>query len=152
MQPAWAHIGVSMGPPVPDKRRNQGACPDTYFDVFSIGTRRNMRQITLRVPEDVLDEIEAEAEADGVTRSERIRDILRTRSEHAEHEERIDELETTLERLKREKRMVLEQAEEHGELVEYVEQERQIQRKRFEASLSDRIRYFIWGYDGDGQK
>lgn len=44
--------------------------------------------------------------------------------------ERVTELEEEIERLRREKRLILENQEEHNELVEYVEAEKSLQERR----------------------
>jgi metal-responsive CopG/Arc/MetJ family transcriptional regulator len=108
-----------------------------------------MQQITLRVDEDVLDEIEQEAEEAGVSRSEHIREVLRTRNEHdeirTEYEERIESLETELDRAQRRTRQVLEQKEERDELIRYVEQERSLQEDRVRAGIVTRAKWFLVG-------
>jgi hypothetical protein len=85
-----------------------------------------MEQITLRAPEDTLEELDEEPEEDGVSRSEYIRDVLDSRTEHTEEvtelRARADELETELDRVRNEKRLLLEEREEKAELVKYVEQ------------------------------
>jgi len=62
--------------------------------------------------------------------------------------ERVAELETENDRLRREKRAVIEQRDEHRELVEYVEGERELQkmeRERRNAPLWERIKWFVLG-------
>lgn len=78
---------------------------------------------TIRMPEDLLDELAEEAEEKDMSRAEYIRSLLRQRTEYAE-------LRRENERLRNEKRNVVNQREEHGELVAYVEEEREIQRRR----------------------
>lgn len=46
--------------------------------------------------------------------------------------EKVTQLESAVERLRREKRLILEQREEHGELIEYVEREKTLQERRAE--------------------
>jgi len=99
-----------------------------------------MQQITLRIPEDTLKTLEKEADEHGVSRSEYIRDVLESREEHAENTE---ELQTTVERLQREKRMLLEQRDEHTQLVKYVEHEQSYR----EASLPQRLKWWVFGRD-----
>lgn len=111
-----------------------------------------MQQITLRLDEDTLESLEGEADENGVSRSEHIREVIDSRHEaddlRSEHEEevermrrehaeevralrdRIEELETDVERLENEKQLILEQREENTELVEYVEHERSLQERR----------------------
>ena len=64
--------------------------------------------------------------------------------------ERVAELETENDRLRREKRAVIEQRDEHRELVEYVEGERKLQkmeRERRNAPLWRRLEWFVFGRD-----
>ena len=62
--------------------------------------------------------------------------------------ERVAELETENDRLRREKRAVIEQRDEHRELVEYVEGERELrnmERKRRNAPIWQRLKWYILG-------
>jgi len=65
--------------------------------------------------------------------------------------ERVAELETRAERLENEKRMILEQQEEHTELVRQVEQERSLAERKARAGLATRMRWAIFGMD-DGEE
>ena len=105
-----------------------------------------MEQITLRIPEDALESLEGEAEGHNASRSEHIRDILESHLQNGtnpdrvqELTKRVEELEAENDRLRREKRLILEQREEHGELVEYVEHERSLQERR-----EDRLDAPVW--------
>lgn len=122
-----------------------------------------MHPITLRLSEDTLAELEEEAEARDMSRSEYIRSVIDARNEYDElqadydrlraeyerkldelrdeYEERIEELETENERLRREKRMILEQREEHTELVRYASTEKAYR----EAGLGTRMKWFLFG-------
>lgn len=60
-----------------------------------------MQQITLRLPEDLLDELEQEAENTGVSRSEYIRDVLGTRANTEELRQRLEAREARIEELER---------------------------------------------------
>jgi metal-responsive CopG/Arc/MetJ family transcriptional regulator len=106
-----------------------------------------MEQITLRIPQETLESLESEAEEHGVSRSEHIRTVLESRNEHeentAELRSEIDDLETTVERLQNEKRMLLEQTDEHSQLVRYVESEQSYR----EASLPQRLKWWVFGRD-----
>jgi len=64
--------------------------------------------------------------------------------------DRVQELERENERLRREKRAIIEQRDEHRELVEYVEGERELQRmerQRRNAPIWRRIRWLVLGRD-----
>ena len=100
-----------------------------------------MQNVTIRLPTRLLAELEREADQQGVSRSEYIRDTLATRHEHertqreydrlrAEYEAEIAELERDLEHARArqdELRAMLKAAnrrrEETQALVEYVEQQ-----------------------------
>lgn len=104
-----------------------------------------MEQITLRVPENVLEEVEQEAEESNRSRSEYLRNVIRARDEHAEEveelQEKVDELQTELDRVRREKRQILEQREEKRELVRYVDDEIEWRA----APLTKRIKWWVTG-------
>lgn len=62
--------------------------------------------------------------------------------------ERVSELEVENDRLRREKRAVIEQRDEHRELVEYVEGERELQkmeRERRNSPVWVRVKWFLLG-------
>jgi len=113
----------------------------------------DMEQITLRVPEDTLESLEGEADEHGVSRSEYVRDVLKSRNEHAETadelRDRVEELEQELDRVRNEKRLLLEEREEKAELVRYVEQERTVEQQWREAGLWTRAKWKIFGMDTD---
>lgn len=94
----------------------------------------DMEQITVRMPEEMLESIEGEAAELDRDRSEHIRDILASRNEH-------DELQTEVERLQREKRLVLEKHQEHGQLARYVEEEQEWRR----APIWKRAKWWVAG-------
>jgi metal-responsive CopG/Arc/MetJ family transcriptional regulator len=77
-----------------------------------------MQQITIRLPEEMIESLDDEADEHGRSRSEHIREVLASRTEH-------DELHTEIERLRREKRQILDQREEKNELARYVEEEQE---------------------------
>ena len=130
-------------------------------DVITLGCvadAQNMQQITLRLPEDVLEDVEAEAEDAGASRSEYLRDVVESRNEHGEDAKRLredaerlreeaDELRAHVERLRNEKRQILAQREENQELVKYVEQERTLQEERLRASVFTRAKWWVLGRD-----
>jgi hypothetical protein len=111
-----------------------------------------MEQTTLRLPADLLEDLDEEAEEHGVSRSEYVRDILASRHEH-------ERLRTEVERLRNEKRTVLEQREEHQELVafarterELVERREQREREREAAGVMTRAKWWVFGRDVDESK
>ena len=93
-----------------------------------------MKQTTIRLPEEMIEALEQEARDRGVKRSEYMRQVLDSRSEY-------DKLRNRIDRLEREKRMILEQREENQELVRYVEGERSWR----EAGLLRRAKWWLTG-------
>lgn len=93
-----------------------------------------MRNITLRLADETITELEDEADEYGVSRSEYLRNLIESRDEHDgntdEYNERIEQLERENERLHRERRQLLEQREENTELVRYAREQRSIERER----------------------
>ena len=75
------------------------------------------------------------------SRSEAIRAIIDGHSE-------ANELQTQVERLQREKRMILEQREENQELVSYVQREKAMQERREERTQANVIRRAWWWVAG----
>jgi len=85
------------------------------------------------------DDSDAEAIRECVRRSQRLEDCR----------DRLAEVEQELERAKRERRQLLEQREEHSELVRAVQEERTLEQRRAEAGLATRVKWAIFGMDGD---
>jgi len=92
--------------------------------------------------------------------AEAIRDALRHGREQADRaaeleaeterlRQRIDDLEAERDRLQAEKQEVLEQREEQTELVEYVQQERAVERQWREAGLATRMKWRVLGMPTD---
>lgn len=112
-----------------------------------------MEQITLRVPADTLAELDEEADERGISRSEYIRNVLDSRNEHAEDvadlRAEIDDLETELDRVREEKRLILQERDEKAELARYVEDERTAEQRWREAGLGTRISWRLFGMPSD---
>jgi metal-responsive CopG/Arc/MetJ family transcriptional regulator len=107
-----------------------------------------MAQTTLRLPADMLDALDNEADEHDASRSEYIRDILASRHEHDgmhdEYTRRIAELERENERLHRERRQLLDQRDEHQELVRYADNERQMEQRREQRRQANILRRAWW--------
>lgn len=105
-----------------------------------------MDSITLRLPTEMIEELDSEANEHGVSRSEHIRTILETRNEH-------DELQTERDRLERRVQTLIQQRDEHRELVEYVEDERELrhrrEQRREQRRQSNAFKRFAWWLFGD---
>ena len=102
-----------------------------------------MPRLTATVEEDQVALIEELSGDDGeyASKSEALRACIQAY-------ERVSELEAENGRLRREKRAVIEQRDEHRELVEYVESERELQRmerERRNAPVWKRLQWFVLG-------
>jgi TolA-binding protein len=89
---------------------------------------------------------EVQAEKDVESKSEAVRECI---SRYADLQHRVNELETELNRLRNEKRLILEQREENTELVEYVAQERTAEQRWREADLATRLKWKLFGMDSE---
>ena len=76
------------------------------------------------------------------SRSEAVRECIR---EYAQLHRRIEDLETENERLHRERRQILEQREEHTDLVTVVERQQSLQEQRAQASIFRKMKWAITG-------
>jgi len=108
-----------------------------------------MEQITLRLGEDLKEELEAEAEERGVSRSEHIRDVLASRRGTDELRERLEAREARIDELERqltERSRVEEKIEELPDKIRSADtyQERR-QRLIDSASLSQRLKWKVTG-------
>ena len=133
-----------------------------------------MEQITLRLDEELLATLEAEAEEQGRSRSEHIRTILQDRHEWgrvdvddfqavarelrkreqdlADERDRREHVEAARDDLRRQLSAVNSREDDVGELVEYVERERSLmerrearERAREEASVFRRFKWWLVG-------
>jgi len=77
--------------------------------------------------------------------AEAVREAIRRSQRLDECQARVAELETEAERLRNEKRMILQQQEEHTELVRQVEQERSLAEQKAKAGLGQRVKWAIFG-------
>lgn len=106
-----------------------------------------MDSITIRLQGETLATIENEADSRDSSKSDVIRDWFREREEL---QDECEELQTECERLQNEKRLIVEQREEHTELVEYVEEERSVRQRREErrdAPAWTRAKWWLVGRD-----
>lgn len=128
-----------------------------------------MDQITLRIPEETLKEIEQEAEEHGISRSEYIRDALESHKNtdelhreherdmaelrrkhkreiedlHGEYESEIEYLQNQIDRLQRTNLKILEQRNETTDLQVYVDERREWE----QASWFMRQKWKLFGKD-----
>ena len=102
-----------------------------------------MEPHTIRMPEDLLEELAEEAEERDISRAKYIRSLLRQRTEY-------EELRSENERLRRKLQATNSRQEDVGELVEYVEKERRLQQRREErrdAPAWRRAKWWLLGRD-----
>ena len=102
-----------------------------------------MTRLTVSVSDEEAEIIDELSGDDGPyeSKSEAMRNCIRSY-------EKVEELQQENERLRREKRAIIEQRDEHRELVEYVEGERELQkmeRERRNAPIWERIRWLVLG-------
>jgi TolA-binding protein len=79
----------------------------------------------------------------------RVRRCIERSQELDECRERVAELKERAERLEREKRLVLEQREEHSQLVRAVEEQRTLEQERAQAGLATRAKWWLFGRDDE---
>ena len=101
-----------------------------------------MERLTVRVPEDLLKEIEDRADAEDISQSEAARQLLRQGIE-------AEALQQEAERLRREKRLILEQREEHTELVRAVQNEQTLAERKASAGALTRAKWWLTGMPDD---
>jgi protein subunit release factor A len=94
------------------------------------------------------DDLVAHVDArDASTDAGRVRRCIKRSQELDECRERVSELEETVERLEREKRLILEERDEHTQLVRAVEQEQSLAEERAQAGLATRVKWWLFGRD-----
>lgn len=97
-----------------------------------------MKQLTIRVPEDTLEEIEDLADERDSSKSEVAREYLELGSKY-------DALQTENDRLRTRVQKLIDMHDEHDELVRHVEQEQALQVKRHNASVVQRVKWLLFG-------
>ena len=96
------------------------------------------------------DASDAEAVRECIRRSQRLREqVAELEATRDELQETIDGLETDVDRLQNEKRLILEDREEKQELVRYVEGERTAEERWRQAGLATRLKWRLTGMPGD---
>lgn len=100
-----------------------------------------MPQVSARVPDEVEDHIIAFSKENEVTKSEAVRTILKRGIEY-------DRLQTENNRLNRSLQQLIEQREEHKDLIKYVEEERSLQQRREDRRSAPAWRRAKWWFLG----
>jgi len=103
-----------------------------------------MRTTVTISDDDLIEHVDAR---DAQTDAGRVRECIRRSQELDECRERVGDLQERVERLEREKRLILEQREEHSQLVRAVEQEQSLAEERAQAGLVTRVRWWLVGRD-----
>lgn len=107
-----------------------------------------MDSITLRLQPSTKESLEGEAEERGVSRSEYIRNILRSRHELERLREQVADLERENDRLRQQLAATNRRVDQHQELVRYVQEERSLaqeQSRRRKAPVWRRAKWWILG-------
>jgi len=84
---------------------------------------------------------------DAPTDAGRVRACIERSQELDACRERVADLEQRVERLEREKRLILEQREEHSQRVRAVEEQRTLGQARAQAGLATRVKWWLVGRD-----
>lgn len=105
-----------------------------------------MKQITLRLPEDLLEELEEEAEEHDVSRSEHIRNVLESRENTDRLRSRIETLEDQLRERSRVEEKIEDLPDKLRDVESYTEQR---QRKLDRAGFAQRFKWKITGVPVD---
>lgn len=103
-----------------------------------------MDQITARVETELVEEIDRRASEQDVSKSEVVRTLLEMGTEYEDLENERDRLRNQLQAMSR-------RQEEHSDLVTYVEEEREVRRRREHAPIWERARWWILGRPEDEQ-
>lgn len=84
---------------------------------------------------------------------QRVEDLEEQLAEREEEvatlKQRVEELEVDRERLQNEKRQILEQREEHTDLVRQVERERTLAERKAQAGLGQKLKWAVFGMDDE---
>lgn len=102
-----------------------------------------MQPVTIRIPDDTYRTLKTESDERDASMSEVCRERIEKGIDY-------DRLQAERDRLRSEKRTLISQREEHTDLVEYVEQERELQQQREErkdAPVWTRAKWWVLGRD-----
>jgi uncharacterized protein YeeX (DUF496 family) len=81
-----------------------------------------------------------------------MREIVDRAREHADAQERVDRLQRRVDELEGQLRAANQRIDATNDLVEYVETERSVERRRREASALQRARWWLLGMDLDDEE
>jgi Arc/MetJ-type ribon-helix-helix transcriptional regulator len=110
-----------------------------------------MDRITVSLPEERVNEIEARVQDDDTydSKSHYVRECI---TEYESLLQRVEDLEQEVDRLENEKRTLISDREERTDLVEYVERQRDLEREEREkrnAPAWRRAKYWLFGYNSE---
>ena len=89
-----------------------------------------MKNVTIRLSEDYVESLDEEAEDSGVSRAEYIRNLIEKGREAEETQRELEQTQAKVEDLRRQLQARNAREEDVGELVKYVEEQRQAERYR----------------------
>lgn len=108
-----------------------------------------MKNVTIRAEKDLVEEWDAEADEQGENRSDYLRNMIALGRQYedleADYEREIEELEARMDDLRRQLREANKRNDEVGEIVEYVEDQRSMERQYREAGLLTRAKWKLTG-------
>jgi len=104
----------------------------------------------MRVTATLTDEQAAHVEErEGQSDAARVRRCIERSQELDECRDRVADLEQRVERLAREKRLILEEREDHSQLVRAVEREQSLAEERAQAGVLTRAKWWLVGRDDE---
>lgn len=101
-------------------------------------------RITVVIDDELLEQVDEYGDDDN--RSETVRELLR---KGLDYDDDLADKENQIDRLNRKVAAIQSRREEHQELVEYVENQKQLQRDKQTASAVERAKWFLFGRDLD---
>lgn len=106
---------------------------------------------TVRLDDSLASHVDAVRQDSETSDAEAVRECIRRSQRLDDAHDRIDDLEKEVERLKREKRIVLEERNEKQELARYAERRRTLEEQRAAAGLATRAKWWLFGMDDEGE-
>jgi cell division protein FtsB len=102
-------------------------------------------RVTVRLSDALASHVDAVRQDSETSDAEAVRECIRRSRRLDELEERVADLETEVDRLRNEKRTLIRDREERGELVRFVEEEE----ARRSAGVFTRTKWWLFGRDGN---
>lgn len=106
-------------------------------------------RVTVRLDDALAEHVDAVRQDSETADAEAVRQCLRRSQNVDELEKEIAELQTDVERLQNEKQQILEQREEHSQLVRAVDRQRTLEEQKAEAGVATRAKWYLFGMPGD---